>query len=561
MPEHEVKRLKQRLLFQRRLDEFLEAAGSRRLSLEAGLDETLPLLLRELEAGVVWLDTLDESLRQRTFGIDADGPIEVERETVAWATELVEPGNPRVAHRAGLLVVRLDVAGEHFGTLAALYAEEDEAADEQRGELILVAAEVLDNYLAAIRDSREKQLLLRRIHEVLRHPVVHVGVNDAVRLILDTVSFDLLIVLYHIEDDYQGTLHYLVFRGTELEFNHRDRVADELNRILHEQGLVQAPGGDVLITNAEVEHRRVVGEDPDVLRDGDSTAEALMSSLGYRECLETLLISGLDEGQSVGKLVVGSRRPLSTYERDVFDLFSDVLQKRIVDFSKVGKLLHRTFPTPVVLRLLDDPQPMKLLEPRSAEISILFADVAGFTRLSEQVLEDPTKVGAFMEAWSRGATKVLWKHGGVFDKLVGDCIIGLFGPPFYEISASERVVACARAAAEICAFTNAMLHDSASTELIRAAGEPLGVAVGLNDAQASVGLFGLDRNFTAFAPGMNNAARLQSLAVRDEVLIMEPMKELVEAAGLGVRFGERRQAEVKNVAQPLVFYPLDLSSL
>lgn len=559
MLEQEVQRLRQRLLFQRRLDEFLESAGSRRTSLEAGLHETLPLMLKELEAGVVWLDTLDEGLRPRTFATDADGPVEIDRSTVEKAAAWVALGEPRVAHDSGLLVCRLDVAGEHFGTLAALYASDEAAADTHRAELILVAAEVIDNYLAAIRDSREKQQLLRSIHGVLGHPVVHVGVRDAVRLILDTVRFDLLIVLYHIEDDYLGTLHYLVFRGTELEFSSREHVAEALDKLLREQGLVQAPGGQALIHNAEVEHRRVVGEETEL--EDETTAESLMASLGYRECLETLLISGMEEGQSVGKLVVGSRRPLSTYERDVFDLFSDVLQKRIVDFSKVGKLLRRTFPTPVVLRLLHDPQPMKMLEPRAADISILFADVAGFTRLSEQVLEDPAKIGAFIDEWSRGATRVLWKHGGVFDKLVGDCIIGLFGPPFYELDPAERALACVRAAAEICAFTNAMLDEADSTQEIKAAGERLGVAVGLNDAPASVGLFGLDRSFTAFAPGMNNAARLQSLAVCDEVLVMEPMKLLIESAGAGVRFGARRQAGVKNVAEPLVFYPLDLGSL
>jgi class 3 adenylate cyclase len=262
----------------------------------------------------------------------------------------------------------------------------------------------------------------------------------------------------------------------------------------------------------------------------------------------------------VGKLVVGSRRPLSTYERDVFDLFSDVLQKRIVDFSKVGKLLHRTFPTPVVLRLLDEPDPMARLAPRAADVSILFADVVSFTRLSEQVMQDPVAVGAFIEAWSRGATQILWKHGGVLDKLIGDCVIGLFGPPYYEQSAEERALACVRAAAEIVRFTRGML-DHPAAAAIKAADETLGVAVGLNECPASVGLFGLNADFTAFAPGMNNAARLQAQAGLDEVLVMEPMKELLEAAGAPLRFGPRREAAVKNVADPLAFHALEVDSV
>jgi adenylate cyclase len=547
--------LEHRLLFQRRLDEFLESAGRRRVSLATGLGETLPLLLQELDADMVWIETWDESLEQRTFTAGLTAPDE---ELTARARELVASGKSRTAVESGLVACRLDVAGEHFGTLAARCLE-DPPRDAHRQELLQIAAEVFDNYLAAIRDAREKQRLLRAIHESLSQPVVHTGVRDAVRLILDTVEFDLLIVIYHIENDYRNTCHYLVFRGKELEFSNRDTVAEKLDRALHDAGLVHAPTGALLITNAEVEHRRVLGQASDL--EDEDPSEELLSSLGYHECLETMLITGMHESRTVGKLVVGSRRPLSTYERDVFDLFSDVLQKRITDFSSVGKLLHRTFSTPVVLRLLDDPSPTRFLTPRAEEISILFADVVSFTRISEQVVKDPVLVGKFIEEWSRGATQALWEHGGVFDKLVGDCAIGLFGPPLFESSQQDRAVACARAAVAIIRFTHRLLEESENCERIRAAGEKLTVAIGINDCPASVGQFGLNQDYTAFSPGMNNTARLQSLAGADEVFVMAPMKALLEKADVGFRFGERCEGAVKNVAEPLVYYPLVLDSV
>ena len=51
--------------------------------------------------------------------------------------------------------------------------------------------------------------------------------------------------------------------------------------------------------------------------------------------------------------------------------------------------------------------------------------------------------------------------------------------------------------------------DDPACAPMKAAGVPLGVATGLNDCPASVGVFGPDRDYTAFSSGMNNTARLQ----------------------------------------------------
>ncbi|RMG17562.1 MAG: adenylate/guanylate cyclase domain-containing protein [Planctomycetota bacterium] len=552
----ELLRLRELLLFQERLDEFLESAGSRRLSLEAALGEVLPLIARQLGAEQVWLETYDEALRMRSFAVGADGqPCATEIPLPERARSLVS--GRRLAAGGDLVACTLDVAGEAFGVVAARVPE----PGKRERQLLRAAAELLDNYLAAIRDARVKQRLLRAIHRDLSHPVLHEGVSAAVGRIMDTVRFDLLLVIYHFEDDLHDTLHYLVFRGPELEFDSRTTVAEALDSVLRRQGLREVPGAEELLRGAETEHRRVCGEDlPNLATGGGS--EELLELLGYRECLETVLIAGLDARHPVGKLVVGSRRPLSTYERDVFELFSDALQKRVVDFNKAGKLLRRTFSAPVVLRLLEDPERESRLAPRAEnDVSILYADLAGFTRLSERILRDPARVACFVEAWARGAIEALWREGGCFDKLVGDCVIGLFGPPFYDRSPTERALACVRAAVAISEFTNAMVESSQEAADLRAANEVLGVAVGLNHCPASVGRFGLDQDFTAFAPGMNNAARLQSLAARDEILVMEPMKRLLEAAEPRLRFGALREAKVKNVAEPLRFYALERDSV
>jgi class 3 adenylate cyclase len=146
----------------------------------------------------------------------------------------------------------------------------------------------------------------------------------------------------------------------------------------------------------------------------------------------------------------------------------------------------------------------------------------------------------------------VWEHGGVFDKMVGDCIIALFGPPFYDEPPGERLARALRCAAEIRAMTN-KLPQRSSFEALRDGG--LSVSTGVNLAPLFVGQFGPNSNFTGFSSGMNNTARLQGCAGKDEILVMEDAIGAL-ADGHGFTFGETRSAPVKNVAEPLRFRPL-----
>ncbi len=583
----ELAHLRARAALDARLDDALEAAVAVRAPLAALVGEALQVIGEALGADAAWVTTLDEELAPRTFGWPPrkDGPgratvRQVDPEFAAMAAKAAERANAggglgadgrtarldasAVGGPAGslLLARRLDVAGASVGTLGVRVpggAALDAGALTLRAELLAAAAEELDDTLALIHQERRKQRLLRGIHEALRHPLVHEGVRQAIERLAEEVSFDLVLVLYHLREDDREAIHYLVFRGPALEFGSGARVAEALDQALR-RGRATRPGGaEVLVSNAEVEHRRVVGTSPVDLR-LEGASDAILGSLGYRECHETVLIAGLDEEAIVGKLVVAARRPLGTFERDVLALLADVLQKRIVDYNAAGEALRRSFSLPTVIRLLDEERPWARLAPRAAEISILFADVAGFTALSERCLAGPTAVGDFVEAWSRGVTKILWHHGGVFDKLVGDCIIGLFGPPYFELTPAQRAELCVRAAVDMVRFTQRLI-DHAACARIKQAGLPLGVAVGLNDGPASVGMFGLDQDYTAFSSAMNNTARLQGMATRDEVLVMAPMADTLEKADLGWRFGPRREGKAKNVAEPLVFRALELESV
>jgi class 3 adenylate cyclase len=127
-------------------------------------------------------------------------------------------------------------------------------------------------------------------------------------------------------------------------------------------------------------------------------------------------------------------------------------------------------------------------------------------------------------------------------------VIAHFGPPFYEQSEGERLLAACKCAQAIREMTIALPERGEFRQLRSSGG--LGVSIGVNLAPLFVGSFGPGDNFTGFSAGMNNTARLQGCAERNQILVMsEGLSAL--PAGHGLALGEEITAKVKNVAEPL----------
>jgi class 3 adenylate cyclase len=273
-----------------------------------------------------------------------------------------------------------------------------------------------------------------------------------------------------------------------------------------------------------------------------------------------VLISGFSEAGALGKLLAWPTdgESFSAYTRDLLHLLASALSQRLVDYNRERIHLSQFFSTATIDALLKDPDyERRHLAPRAEDIGILFADINGFTRICEQVLERPERIGTFVDDWSAEAVRILHRHGGVFDKMVGDCVIGLWGPPFFSGRREARAGAAVKAAIELQRFTREAMsaHPEVSRLSERLEVPGLGVAIGVNLAHSFCGLFGPNRNYTAFSTGMNQTARLQSLGGFRETLVMASALEAVAALGdaelKALRFGPLEETPVKNVAQPL----------
>lgn len=137
------------------------------------------------------------------------------------------------------------------------------------------------------------------------------------------------------------------------------------------------------------------------------------------------------------------------------------------------------------------------------EITVLFADLRGFTALSERLGAEET-VGMLNEHFS-AMVDVIFAHGGTLDKFMGDGLLAYFGAPLPSADHATQAVACAFAMQERNAALNAERSRRGKPELV--------LGIGLHAGPAVVGDVGPAhrREFTIVGGTVNLASRIEGL--------------------------------------------------
>lgn len=134
-------------------------------------------------------------------------------------------------------------------------------------------------------------------------------------------------------------------------------------------------------------------------------------------------------------------------------------------------------------------------------VSVIFADVKGFTAMSEKL--DPEEVREIMNQCFGLLSKVIYDHGGMVDKYVGDCLMALFGvPTAREDDALRAVHAGLKMQPVLAAF---------GEELQRTRGFSLSMRIGINSGLVVAGDVGGSQNssFTVMGDSVNTASRIE----------------------------------------------------
>jgi len=199
-----------------------------------------------------------------------------------------------------------------------------------------------------------------------------------------------------------------------------------------------------------------------------------------------------------------------------------------------------------VVRKMVDEEVVFDLEGHTKELSILFADIRGFTSLSEKLTAKET--GFLLNRFFDEMTAAVFALDGTLDKLMGDCIMAFFNDPDEQPDHAER-------AASVALDMLARLQKLRESGLKGA--DALDIGVGLNTGVATVGNLGAPQfyDYTAVGDTVNTASRLQGLTREYGVRIIvgdatyQAVKE---------RFICRRldTVRVKGKEEPVVVYEL-----
>ncbi|MEM1206697.1 MAG: adenylate/guanylate cyclase domain-containing protein, partial [Acidobacteriota bacterium] len=138
---------------------------------------------------------------------------------------------------------------------------------------------------------------------------------------------------------------------------------------------------------------------------------------------------------------------------------------------------------------------------KKAEVSVLFADIVGFTAYSET--SQPEEVAELMERYFTYAVEAIFAYGGTLDKFIGDCVMAFFGAPMQQEDHAYRAVAAAAKIREELQGWNAERQSEGL--------DPVSTRVAINTGPVVVGDIGSNRrvDYTVLGNTVNVAARLE----------------------------------------------------
>ncbi len=259
-----------------------------------------------------------------------------------------------------------------------------------------------------------------------------------------------------------------------------------------------------------------------------------------------------------GALYADRLDPFTSFTRDDLELVSAVAAQTAVAVEnaraharlareEVARANYGRFlPEYVVQQILENPDSFKL-GGSNQTLTVLFADIRGFTRLSEHA--PPERVVQLLNNYFTAMSDVIFAHGGTLDKYLGDGLMALFGAPTASPQDACNAVSAAVAMQRRMEEINAHLRAEGLAEIA--------IGIGLNTGVATVGYIGSERRseYTAIGDTVNLAARLEQNALPGQIILSDAAARAAEGAGCG--FHPRPPITVKNRVQPVPIFEVE----
>jgi adenylate cyclase len=277
-------------------------------------------------------------------------------------------------------------------------------------------------------------------------------------------------------------------------------------------------------------------------------------SQGVRSTICAPLVA---ESRVHGALYADRLDPFASFKPDDLELISAVAAQTAIAVEnaraherlareEVARANYSRFlPEYVVTQMLENPDSFKLGGVNQT-ITVLFADIRGFTRISEHA--PPEKIVNLLNRYFSAMTDIIFAHGGTLDKYLGDGLMALFGAPTTTPQDAANAVNAAVAMQRRIIGINNELRDEGLPEI--------GVGIGLHTGEATVGYIGSERRseYTAIGDTVNTASRLESNSKGGEILVSDAT---AKGARGRYKLKPREPITVKNRQQPVVLWEVD----
>lgn len=272
---------------------------------------------------------------------------------------------------------------------------------------------------------------------------------------------------------------------------------------------------------------------------------------------ESLKISGLrsamcaplvGKDQLFGVLYVDNLEKASAFTQEELNVFALVAaqagaavdnamaHEKIAQQSLQRSALERFLSPEVVEMVVANPDIR--LGGVNQEVTVMFADIRGFTTMSETM--EPGRVVEILNEYFTRVTDVIFDNGGTLDKYIGDAVMAVFGAP---ISKGNDAAAAVNSATQIQRLLIELNRDAAAREW-----PELRVGIGINTGNAIAGNIGSPRrlDYTVVGDAVNTAQRLMTNAAGGQILISESTAKKLGKTGKIIDLERLPELKVKG---------------
>jgi len=209
--------------------------------------------------------------------------------------------------------------------------------------------------------------------------------------------------------------------------------------------------------------------------------------------------------------------------------------------------LSRYFPHALSERIIRE-QKTELI-PAYKDLTILFADICGFTKWSSE--KSPEQVHIFLNDYLESMADILFSYGGTVDKYMGDGILAFFGDPLEMPDHCERCVRAAIAMQENISLLAEKWKPLADIDLK--------IRIGINTGKVIVGNLGSKTRieYTVIGSDVNLAQRMETNAPAGGILVTAAVREKVKNKFI---FSHKQSVAVKGYMETIEAYAVEMSN-